>query len=87
MKNMPAKKTTKKSRLPVVRVALTKRGGFRIKTYGPNAPDLRTVIPGLLGVKPSSGGECQTCLGNGRIRDGVTRELRRCLNCDGSGEV
>ncbi len=31
------------------------------------------------------GEECQTCLGSGRIRDGETGELRRCLDCGGAG--
>ena len=31
--------------------------------------------------------ECRTCLGVGRIRDGGTRELRRCLDCNGAGVV
>jgi len=84
---MPVKKTTKKHRPSGVKVTMTKGGGFRMKTFGPNAPDLRTVIPGLLGVKRSPGEECPTCLGNGRIRDGGTAELRRCLNCGGSGEA
>ena len=30
--------------------------------------------------------ECRTYLGYGRIRDGETNELRRCLDCGGSGE-
>jgi hypothetical protein len=84
---MPAKKTTKKPRPSGVRVTMTKDGSFRMKAFGPNAPDLRTVIPELLGVKRAPRGECQTCLGNGRIRDGATGELRRCLNCGGSGEA
>lgn len=29
--------------------------------------------------------ECRTCLGVGRIRDGETNELRKCLDCAGSG--
>jgi hypothetical protein len=28
---------------------------------------------------------CRTCLGNGRIRDGKTKEQRRCLDCSGTG--
>lgn len=35
-----------------VTVTMTKRG-YRMKAFGPNAPDLRTVVPGLFGsVKP-----------------------------------
>lgn len=30
--------------------------------------------------------ECPTCLGVGRIRDSETNELRRCLDCGGSGQ-
>ena len=30
--------------------------------------------------------ECRTCLGVGRIRDGETNELRKCLDCNGSGQ-
>lgn len=86
---MPRKTKSKtKSRRSGITVSLTKSGGFRMKAYGPNAPDLRTVIPRLLGGKsasPSDGEECQTCLGNGRIRDGETGELRRCLDCGGAG--
>ncbi len=29
--------------------------------------------------------ECSTCLGHGRIRDGETNDLRKCLDCNGSG--
>lgn len=28
--------------------------------------------------------ECPTCLGVGRIRDGETRDLRKCLDCNGT---
>jgi hypothetical protein len=31
--------------------------------------------------------ECETCLGVGRLRDGGTNELRRCLDCGGSGSA
>lgn len=79
---MPTKKTTKKPRTSGVRVTMTK-GGFRMKAFGPNAPDLRTVIPELLGAK----GACQTCLGNGRIPDGETGELRKCLDCNRTGSA
>lgn len=89
---MSAKTTTnKKTKKPLpsgVTVTRTKSGGFRMKAYGPNAPDLRTVVPGLLGAgsaSPPDDEECRTCLGNGRIRDGETRELRRCLDCGGTG--
>lgn len=89
-KDMPAKtKTkTKKPRPSGITVTRTKSGGFCMKAYGPNAPDLRTVVPGLLSADPtppSDDEECRTCLGNGRIRDGETRELRRCLDCVGTG--
>jgi DnaJ-class molecular chaperone len=84
---MPTKKTTKKPRPSGVMVTMTKGGGFRMKAFGPNAPDLRTVVPELLGAKHLPNEECQTCHGNGRIRDDETRELRRCLNCGGSGEA
>lgn len=30
--------------------------------------------------------ECLTCLGNRRIRDGENGDLRRCLDCGGSGQ-
>ncbi len=30
-------------------------------------------------------GECQTCLGGKRIRDGETNDLRKCLDCNGTG--
>ncbi len=82
------KTKTKKQRPSGITVALTKSGGFRMKAYGLNAHDLRTVVPGLLGATPTSPSEdeeCRTCLGNGRIRDGETRELRRCLDCGGTG--
>jgi hypothetical protein len=29
--------------------------------------------------------ECRTCLGAGRVRDGETRDLRKCLDCNGAG--
>lgn len=29
--------------------------------------------------------ECSTCLGVGKIRDGTTRDLRKCLDCNGAG--
>jgi hypothetical protein len=29
--------------------------------------------------------ECTTCLGNKRIRDAETGDLRRCLDCGGAG--
>ena len=90
-RTMPAKTTTiKKTKKPShrgVTVTLTKSGGFRVKAYGPNAPDLRTVVPELLAAPPPDDEECRTCLGNGRIRDGETRELRRCLDCGGTGTV
>ena len=51
---MPAKKTTKKTikkqRPSGVKVTMTKGGGFRMRAFGPDAPDLRTVIPELLGA-------------------------------------
>jgi len=47
------KMTTKKPRRPSgVRVTRTSSGGFRLRTYGPEAPDLRTVVPGLLDTNP-----------------------------------
>ena len=30
--------------------------------------------------------ECRTCLGVGRIRDGETNDLRKCLDCNGTGQ-
>ena len=33
-----------------------------------------------------SAGECLTCQGDGVIRDGETDDLRKCLNCNGTGE-
>lgn len=30
--------------------------------------------------------DCETCLGQGRIRDGGTGVMRRCLDCGGSGK-
>ena len=45
---------TKKPRPSGVTVTRTKSGGFCMKTYGPNAPDLRTVVPGLLSEKPAA---------------------------------
>jgi hypothetical protein len=87
---MPVKTKTKKPRPSGVTVTRTKSGGFRMKAYGPNAPDLRTVVPGLLGARPASPSddeECRTCFGNGRIRDGETKELRRCLDCGGTGST
>lgn len=29
--------------------------------------------------------ECRTCLGSGCVRDGETRDLRKCLDCNGAG--
>lgn len=29
--------------------------------------------------------ECSTCLGIGHIRDGETRDSRKCLDCNGAG--
>lgn len=83
-----AKTRLPKKRPSGVTVTRTKSGGFRMKAYGPHAPDLRTVALGLLGARPtppSDDEECRTCLGNGRIRDGETQELRRCLDCGGAG--
>ena len=37
---------TKKTRPPGVTVTWTKDGGIRLRAPGPNAPDLRTVLPG-----------------------------------------
>lgn len=31
--------------------------------------------------------ECKTCLGHGRIRDGETNDLRKCLDCNGAGSA
>lgn len=31
--------------------------------------------------------ECETCLGNGRIKDADTGNIRRCLDCSGTGKV
>jgi hypothetical protein len=84
----PGKTLAKRPRPSGVAVTLTKGGGFRLRAFGPNAPDLRTVVPELLGTRPSAppdDEECRTCLGNGRIRDGETGELRRCLDCSGTG--
>jgi len=39
----------------------------------------------ILECEPSAY-ECPTCLGNRRIRDGETGDLRRCLDCGGSGQ-
>lgn len=51
-----------------------------------NAADL--WIDRILGVRSDlpDAIECPTCIGHGRIRDGETRELRKCLDCNGSGE-
>ncbi len=81
-----AKTKTKNPRPSGVTVTRTKSGGFRMRAYGPNAPDLRTVVPGLLSAKPDNE-ECRTCFGNRRIRDGETGALRRCLDCNGTGSV
>jgi len=85
---MPAKPKTKKPRPSGVTVTQTRSGRIRMKAYGPNAPDLRTVVPRLFGAtltSPPDDEECQTCLGNGRVRDGETEDLRRCLDCGGTG--
>src|SRR5262249_28658841 len=29
--------------------------------------------------------ECRTCLGTGRVRGSETRDLRKCLDCNGAG--
>jgi hypothetical protein len=39
----------------------------------------------ILECEPSAY-ECLTCLGVSRIRDGETGDLRRCLDCGGSGQ-
>ncbi len=44
---------TKKLRPSGVTVTRTKSGGIRMKAFGPSAPDLRAVVPGLLGAKPA----------------------------------
>ena len=80
--DMPKTKT-KKQRPSGVKVTMT-RTGLCLQSYGPSAPDLRTVLPELLGARPP---ECGTCRGNGRIRDGETGALRRCLDCGGTGSV
>lgn len=89
-KKSKAPTSTKGSRPSGVAVTRTKGGGFHLKAFGPSAPDLRTVIPELLGAAPftapdDENEECRTCLGHGRIRDGETKELRRCLDCSGTG--
>ena len=91
MPTKPTKTKTKKPRPSGVTVTLTKGGGYRIRAYGLNVPDLRTVVPELLGrldakrATPPDDEGCRTCLGGGRIRDGETKELRRCLDCGGTG--
>ena len=44
-------------------------------------------IDRVLNEKPSEAveTECRTRLGGGRIRDGETRDLRKCLDCNGTG--
>lgn len=45
---MTAQAPSKTRRPSGATVTLTKSGGFRLRAYGPNAPDLRTVVPELL---------------------------------------
>jgi hypothetical protein len=52
---MITKKKTKKPRPPRITVTLTKRGGFRMMSYGLNAPDLRTAVPVLFGASTVMG--------------------------------
>jgi len=75
-----------------VTVRVTRDGGIHMRAYGPRAPDLRTVVPEMFGdpggaaaIAGDEDDECRTCRGEGMIRDGETRELRRCLDCGGSG--
>ncbi len=101
---MSKSKSKSKSRRPSGVTMTTNRAGqITLRSYGPNAPDLRDVVPGLFAgtrvptrvskpapAKPSDADnddddECPTCLGAMRIRDGETGELRRCLDCGGSG--
>lgn len=51
---MPKKTKSKKVRPSGVTVTRTRDGGFHLRAYGPNAPDLRDVIPELLGGRPPS---------------------------------
>jgi hypothetical protein len=92
-------KSKRKSRPSGVTMTTNRRGQIALRSYGPSAPDLRNVMPGLFagtllaGTRPASApepapqtidDECATCLGVGRIRDGETGELRRCLDCNAS---
>lgn len=84
----PPSKAKKKSRPSGVTVTRTRSGGYNLRAYGPAAPDLRTVIPKMFAPRkdsPAVEEECRTCLGVCRIRDGETKELRRCLDCGGTG--
>lgn len=37
------------------------------------------------GIENTDEIECPTCIGHGRIRDGETNDLRKCLDCNGNG--
>lgn len=50
------------------------------------APEICTVCQGPIDENGECRcEECRTCLGVGSIRDGETRELRKCLDCNGAG--
>lgn len=53
--------SAKKPRSSGVTVTMTKNG-FRMRAHGPNAPDLRTVLPELLGAKPTIPQEDEECI-------------------------
>ena len=36
-------------------------------------------------LRPRTEQECATCLGVGKLRDGDTNDLRKCLDCRGEG--
>jgi len=62
-----------------------------VKLPGWTPPDIAGVLlqqgwrrPAPFAVEEQ---ECETCLGVGKLRDGDTKELRKCLDCRGTGTV
>jgi len=45
----------------------------------------QVCIAQVLGIQTWAERECATCIGLGRIRDGETKDRRRCLDCGGTG--
>ena len=55
------------------------------KMLGATEQEIEDVIADKTADRQVDQVDCETCLGHGKITDGDSNQLRKCLDCNGSG--